>query len=149
MRIVANAGTDRVVDLIQPWLRPGLRMGEVLGVKDPLRLMEEIPNKAQSLLGIVVDVNLKSEAGGEYLEIRVDPYPNPISYRGGPGRGRGHGTHARRVRLGTAAGDAPGTAAVLPSGAVGSPMTCRVEGRQHVALTGGGGPRLIALALPA
>ncbi len=26
MRIVANAGTDRVVDLIQPWLRPGLRM---------------------------------------------------------------------------------------------------------------------------
>ena len=56
--------------------------GEVLGVKDPLRLMEEIPNKAQSLLGIVVDVNLRSEAGGEYLEIRVDPYPNPISYRG-------------------------------------------------------------------
>ena len=56
--------------------------GEVLGVKDPLRLMEEIPNKAQSLLGVVVDVILKSEAGGEYLEIRVDPYPNPISYRG-------------------------------------------------------------------
>ena len=56
--------------------------GEVLGVKDPLRLMEEIPNKAQSLLGVVVDVNLKSEAGREYLEIRVDPYPNPISYRG-------------------------------------------------------------------
>ena len=56
--------------------------GEVLGVKNPLRLMEEIPNKAQSLLGVVVDVNLKSEAGGEYLEIRVDPYPNPISYKG-------------------------------------------------------------------
>ena len=34
--------------------------GEVLGVKDPLRLMEEIPNKAQSLLGVVVDVNLMS-----------------------------------------------------------------------------------------
>ena len=56
--------------------------GEIVGVKDPLRLMEEIPNKVQSLLGIVVDVNLKSEVGGEYLEIRVDPYPNPISYRG-------------------------------------------------------------------
>lgn len=26
MRIVSNAGTDRVVDLIQPWLRPGHRM---------------------------------------------------------------------------------------------------------------------------
>ena len=56
--------------------------GEVVGVKDPLRLLEEIPNKTQSLLGIVVDVNLKSEASGEYLEIRVDPYPNPISYKG-------------------------------------------------------------------
>ena len=56
--------------------------GEVVGVENILRLLEEIPNKAQSLLGIVVDVNLKSEDGGEYLEIAVDPYPNPISYKG-------------------------------------------------------------------
>ena len=56
--------------------------GEVVGVKNILRLLEEIPNKAQALLGVVVDVNLKSEDGGEYLEIAVDPYPNPISYKG-------------------------------------------------------------------
>ena len=56
--------------------------GEVVGVKNVLRLLEEIPNKAQALLGVVVDVNLKSEDGGEYLEIAVDPYPNPISYKG-------------------------------------------------------------------
>ena len=56
--------------------------GEIVGVKNPLRLLEEIPNKALSLLGIVVDVNLKSEAGGEYLEIVVSPYPNAISYKG-------------------------------------------------------------------
>ena len=56
--------------------------GEVVGVKNILRLLEEIPNKAQSLLGIVVDVNLKSEDGGEYLQIAVDPYPNPVSYKG-------------------------------------------------------------------
>ena len=56
--------------------------GEVVGVKNPLRLLEEIPNKTESLLGIVVDVDLKSEEGGEYLEIRVDPHPNPISYKG-------------------------------------------------------------------
>ncbi|MCY3737169.1 MAG: putative DNA binding domain-containing protein [Gemmatimonadaceae bacterium] len=56
--------------------------GEVVGVKDVLRLLEEIPNKAQSLLGIVVDVNLKSKDGREYLEVAVDPYPNPISYKG-------------------------------------------------------------------
>ena len=56
--------------------------GEIVGVRDPLCLLEEIPNKALSLLGIVVDVDLKSEAGGGYLEIRVEPCPNPISYRG-------------------------------------------------------------------
>ncbi len=56
--------------------------GEVVGVSDVLRLLEEIPNKAQSLLGIVVDIDLKSEHGREYLQIGVKPHPNPISYRG-------------------------------------------------------------------
>ena len=56
--------------------------GEVVGVKEVLRLLEEIPNKVQSLLGIVVDVNLKSESGREYLEIVVEPHTNPISYKG-------------------------------------------------------------------
>ncbi len=56
--------------------------GKVVGVKGVLRLLEEIPGKVQSLLGIVVDVNLKSEAGREYLEIAVEPHPNPISYKG-------------------------------------------------------------------
>ncbi len=36
----------------------------------------------------------------------------------------------------------------LPSGAVGTPMTYLAGDRQHIALTVGGGPRLIALALP-
>ena len=36
----------------------------------------------------------------------------------------------------------------LPSGAIGTPMTYMADGRQHIALTIGGGPRLIALALP-
>ena len=36
----------------------------------------------------------------------------------------------------------------LPSGAIGTPMTYRVDGRQHIALTVGGGPRLVAFALP-
>ena len=30
----------------------------------------------------MVDVNLKTEAGREYLQIVVDPYPNPVSYKG-------------------------------------------------------------------
>ena len=56
--------------------------GEIVGVKDPLRLLEEIPDKTQSLLGIAVDVDLESEAGRDYLVIRVEPHPNPISYKG-------------------------------------------------------------------
>lgn len=56
--------------------------GEVVGVEGVLGLLEEIPNKAQSLLGIVVDVTLKSESGREYIEVAVEPHRNPISYRG-------------------------------------------------------------------
>ena len=56
--------------------------GEIVGVKDPLRLLEEIPRKARSRLGIVVNVGLRSEERGECLEIVVDPSPNPISYKG-------------------------------------------------------------------
>ena len=56
--------------------------GKVVGIKNVLRLLEEIPNKVQSLLGIVVDVNLRSEGGAEYLQIVVGPYPHPISFRG-------------------------------------------------------------------
>ena len=36
----------------------------------------------------------------------------------------------------------------LPSGAIGTPMTYMVDGKQYIALTVGGGPRLIALSLP-
>ncbi len=36
----------------------------------------------------------------------------------------------------------------LPSGAIGTPMTYIADGRQYIALTVGGGPRLIAYALP-
>ena len=56
--------------------------GEVVGVRGVLGLLEEIPDKAQSLLGIAVEVNLKSDSGREYLEVVVAPHHNPISYRG-------------------------------------------------------------------
>ena len=56
--------------------------GEVVGVKGALGLLEDIPSKVRSLLGIVVDVDLKSEDGLEYIRIVVEPHPNPISYRG-------------------------------------------------------------------
>ena len=42
----------------------------------------KIPNKVRDMLGIMVDVNLREESGKEFLEIRVDPYPSPVSYKG-------------------------------------------------------------------
>ena len=56
--------------------------GEIVGVRNVLSLLEDVPSKVRSLLGIVVEVNLKSESGLEYIEIVVEPHPNPISYRG-------------------------------------------------------------------
>jgi ATP-dependent DNA helicase RecG len=56
--------------------------GIALGVKDSGKLLEEIPNKARDILGILVDVNLRYEQAAELVEIVVEPYPYPISYKG-------------------------------------------------------------------
>lgn len=40
------------------------------------------PTKYRDVLGIIVDVNLRNENLREYLEILVEPYPYPVSYRG-------------------------------------------------------------------
>ncbi|WPJ96584.1 ATP-binding protein [Coraliomargarita algicola] len=56
--------------------------GKVVGLKDAKKLLEDIPNKVRDLLGILVAVNLRTEGKLEYLEIEVEPYPNPISHKG-------------------------------------------------------------------
>lgn len=56
--------------------------GKTIGVVDAKKLLEEIPNKARDILGILVDVNLHETKQGDYLEIVVEPYPNAISYKG-------------------------------------------------------------------
>ena len=56
--------------------------GKTVGVENAKRLLTEIPNKVRDILGIMVNVNLREEAGKEYLEIVVDPYPSPVSYKG-------------------------------------------------------------------
>ena len=56
--------------------------GQVVGLPDAAKLLEDLPNKVRDLLGIVVDVNLHDEADLPYLEVVVQAYPNPISYRG-------------------------------------------------------------------
>ena len=56
--------------------------GKVVGLTDAEQLLEDLPNKIRDLLGIMVDVNLKSTRGKDYLEIDVEPYPSPINLRG-------------------------------------------------------------------
>jgi ATP-dependent DNA helicase RecG len=56
--------------------------GGVVGVKDVRKLLEDLPNKVRDTLGIMVDVNRKREAGLDLVEIVVEPYPYPISYKG-------------------------------------------------------------------
>ena len=51
-------------------------------MKDAHRLLRDIPNKVRDILGIMVDVNLLEEAGKETVEIVVEPYPSPVSYKG-------------------------------------------------------------------
>ncbi|HEV8176134.1 MAG TPA: ATP-binding protein [Gemmatimonadales bacterium] len=56
--------------------------GQIVGLSDAQRLLEELPNKIRDVLGIMADVRLKRKSGKEWLEIVVDPYPSPISYKG-------------------------------------------------------------------
>ncbi len=56
--------------------------GEIAGVDDYKRLMDDIPNKAVNHLGIVVDVNLHIQEGRYYIEIIVPVSNVPIAYHG-------------------------------------------------------------------
>jgi ATP-dependent DNA helicase RecG len=56
--------------------------GDVVGIADASKLLEDLPNKIRDLLGILVTVRLRTEGAREYLEIATQAYPAPISYRG-------------------------------------------------------------------
>ena len=56
--------------------------GDVTGVDHAEKLMVDIPNKIRDILGIIVDVNLKRARGKEFIEILVESYPYPVSYKG-------------------------------------------------------------------
>jgi hypothetical protein len=67
------------------------------------RLLEEIPNKVRDLLGMVVPIKLHHEAGRDWLEIVVEPYPSAISDRAtknfGQNCGENFGQNAGRNSL--------------------------------------------------
>lgn len=57
-------------------------IGKVVGLRDAQKLMEDIPNKIVSYLGIVAQVNLLEKNVKYYIEIIVSPSSVPISYKG-------------------------------------------------------------------
>ena len=56
--------------------------GNVVGLKDSKKLLEEIPNKITTTMGIVADINLLNKNGLDYIEIVVSPNQYPVSYKG-------------------------------------------------------------------
>lgn len=56
--------------------------GNTVGVNKSKELLETLPNKITNALGIIADVNLRTEDEKEYIEIVVDKYPSLISYHG-------------------------------------------------------------------
>jgi ATP-dependent DNA helicase RecG len=56
--------------------------GNIVGVSDYKKLMDDIPNKIKNTMGIMVEVNLHEEKGKYFIEIVTHPYSVPISLRG-------------------------------------------------------------------
>ena len=56
--------------------------GQVVGVENVKKLLEDLPNKIRDVLGIITKVNLISKDEKQVVEIIVEPYTTPISYRG-------------------------------------------------------------------
>ncbi|WP_286778942.1 MULTISPECIES: ATP-binding protein [Sphingobacterium] len=56
--------------------------GDIVGLEEYKKLMDDIPNKIRNAMGITVEVNLHEEAGEYFIEIVTHPYSVPISLRG-------------------------------------------------------------------
>jgi ATP-dependent DNA helicase RecG len=56
--------------------------GNIVGVDDYKRLMDDIPNKIKNSMGITVEVNLQHENENYFIEIVTHSYSVPISLRG-------------------------------------------------------------------
>jgi len=56
--------------------------GNVVGISDYKKLMDDIPNKVRNAMGITAEVNLHEEEKKYFIEIVAHPYSVPISVRG-------------------------------------------------------------------
>jgi len=56
--------------------------GEAVGIDNAQKLLEDLPNKIRDILGILVSVDLKVVDGKDTIEIGIEAYHAPISYKG-------------------------------------------------------------------
>ncbi len=56
--------------------------GNIRHLKNAKKLLELIPNKVRDILGLTVDIKHNISDGKEFLEIRIESCPYPISFRG-------------------------------------------------------------------
>ncbi len=56
--------------------------GEVIGISDYKKLMDDIPNKIKNYLGIIAEINLHNQGGKYFIEIITPPYTVAVSLRG-------------------------------------------------------------------
>jgi ATP-dependent DNA helicase RecG len=56
--------------------------GAIIGVENPQKLLEDLPNKIRSAMGIIPAVELRQDDGKPYIAIIVQPYTFPVSCNG-------------------------------------------------------------------
>ncbi|GHV23985.1 hypothetical protein FACS189465_0140 [Clostridia bacterium] len=54
--------------------------GEIVGIKNANELLEKLPLKIRNSMGVVANIDLTDN--GKCIVIKVNSYPNPISYHG-------------------------------------------------------------------
>ena len=56
--------------------------GNVIGVKDSHKFSEDIPNKIKDTMGLICDIRIMHDEALDYLQIKIEKYPFPVSYHG-------------------------------------------------------------------
>jgi ATP-dependent DNA helicase RecG len=56
--------------------------GEIVGVSNPKKLLEDLPNKIRSATGVIPAIELRQDNGRPYIVITVPPYTFPVSCNG-------------------------------------------------------------------
>ena len=56
--------------------------GDIVGISDAKKLLEDLPNKIRDILGIIVDINLHTIDDKDWISIEVESYPFPVNYKG-------------------------------------------------------------------